>query len=258
MSNTHFVYILQSSDERYYVGYTTNLMRRMQEHKSGKGSKFVRGFGFKKLLYYEAYSTKSKALRREAEIKRWSRTQKEMLVFHLSQGFPFVASPQARILILGSMPGKRSLQEQQYYAHPHNIFWDIMGDLFGASRNKPYSERLRILKKHHVALWDVVFQCRRQGSLDTNIHMASVIPNDFVSLFARCPHIDTVFFNGHKAEQLFRKRVLPHLLQENGAQAQSLQLLRLPSTSPAHAALSKEQKKGHWRQRICHLRRGET
>lgn len=253
----HYVYILQSADERFYTGYTTDLKRRFREHQSGSGAKFTRAFGATKMLHHESYRTKSRALRREAEIKRWSRAQKEMLVFRLSQGFPFVASPQARILILGSMPGERSLQEQQYYAHPHNIFWEIMGDLFGAGRNMPYPERLRILKKHRVALWDVVFQCRRQGSLDTNIHMASVIPNDFISLFSRCPHIDTVFFNGHKAEQLFRKRVLPYLLQENGEQAQSLQLLRLPSTSPAHAALTKAQKKARWRQRVCHLRREE-
>jgi putative endonuclease len=77
---THFVYILESSDGRYYVGYTTDLKRRMDQHQSGKGAKFVRGFGFRKLLYHEAYSKKSEALKREAQLKRLSRVEKKALI----------------------------------------------------------------------------------------------------------------------------------------------------------------------------------
>ena len=76
----YFVYILQSRDGKYYVGYTTDLDRRMKEHRTGKGSKFVRGFGFKKLLYHEKYRSRSKAMKREAEIKGWSRIQKKALI----------------------------------------------------------------------------------------------------------------------------------------------------------------------------------
>lgn len=76
----HFVYILEASNDKYYIGYTTDLKRRMTQHKNGKGSKFIRGFGFKKLLYHESYFIKSKALKREAELKRWSRTKKEALI----------------------------------------------------------------------------------------------------------------------------------------------------------------------------------
>lgn len=76
----HFVYILQSADDRYYVGYTTDLDRRMREHQEGSGAKFVRGFGFGKLLYHETYATKSEALRREAALKRWSRAEKAALI----------------------------------------------------------------------------------------------------------------------------------------------------------------------------------
>ena len=76
----HFVYILASADGRYYTGYTTDLAARMRKHQSGRGAKFTRGFGFGKLLYHEHYYTKSKAMKREAEIKSWSRTKKSKLV----------------------------------------------------------------------------------------------------------------------------------------------------------------------------------
>ena len=76
----HFVYILEVSNGRYYVGYTTDLKKRMDRHKSGKGSKFVRSFGFDKLLYHESFSNKSRALKREAELKTWSRIRKQSLI----------------------------------------------------------------------------------------------------------------------------------------------------------------------------------
>ncbi|MBI2082428.1 MAG: DNA-deoxyinosine glycosylase [Deltaproteobacteria bacterium] len=160
------------------------------------------------------------------------------------QSFPSVASPDAEVLILGSMPGERSLQEQQYYAHPYNAFWDIMGALFRASRHLEYEERLRILKENRVALWDVAFQCRRDGSLDSDIR--SVTPNDFQTFFASHPQIHSIFFNGHKAEDLFTKLVLKNL----GDFSQKLKLVRLPSTSPAHASLTRDQKKRRWQREL--------
>jgi putative endonuclease len=80
MMPLHYVYLLESSDGKYYTGYTTDLERRMEQHRSGKGAKFTRGFGFKKLLYSETYRTKSKAMKREAEIKSWNRTEKKALI----------------------------------------------------------------------------------------------------------------------------------------------------------------------------------
>lgn len=76
----HFVYILQAADGKYYTGYTTDLDRRMEQHRSGKGAKFTRGFGFKKLLYHEIFATKSAALKREAHIKSLSRREKKRLM----------------------------------------------------------------------------------------------------------------------------------------------------------------------------------
>ena len=165
----------------------------------------------------------------------------------LCRSFPYSASSRAEVLVLGSMPGARSLRDQQYYAHPQNLFWEIMGAVFGAGRDRPYPERLQILQQSRVALWDVVSQCRRAGSLDADIHRETVVPNDFAGLFAHCPRIHTVFFNGHAAEQLFRKRVLPDLPRRPAARSR---LARLPSTSPAHAALTRKEKLARWRRAL--------
>ena len=153
------------------------------------------------------------------------------------QSFPFSADRNAKVLILGSMPGVESLKQQQYYAHPRNLFWDIMGELFGASRELPYEKRLEVLRKNGVALWDVAHTCRRKGSLDSN--MTDVAANDFAALFAVAPQIHTVFFNGRTADALFRKLVLPNLNHK-------LILVALPSTSPANASISAAKKKAAW------------
>ena len=143
------------------------------------------------------------------------------------------------MLILGSMPGKKSLEQNQYYANPQNAFWKIMGELVGAKPEIPYEERLRLLKSSGIALWDVLASCERKTSLDSHIRKESA--NDFSSFFARHPRITQVFFNGSKAEQCFRKfvqdkQVLP-----------PLKFCRLPSTSPAHAGMRYEDKLQAWR-----------
>jgi len=158
----------------------------------------------------------------------------------LIRGFPPVAGVGARLLILGSMPGKASLQADQYYAHQRNAFWRIMGDLLGAGPDLPYPLRLEKLTAAGVALWDVIAACERESSLDADIVGATVRPNDFPAFFAAHPAIDHVFFNGSAAETSFRRLVLPVL---NGPQRR---LLRLPSTSPAHAARSYADKLAAW------------
>lgn len=160
-----------------------------------------------------------------------------------SEGFPCVADDAARVLVLGSMPGQASLAASQYYAHPRNVFWEIMGELFDAGRDLPYGRRLARLREAGVALWDVAHRCRRPGSLDSAIDEASVEANDFAALFAACPRLHTVFFNGATAEALYRRRVLPAA----GRRARELTYHRLPSTSPAHAALDFEAKLERWR-----------
>lgn len=158
-------------------------------------------------------------------------------------GFPFSADINAKILILGSMPGQKSLTEQQYYAHPQNSFWPIMGELFGFDASQPYKQRLAQLRANHVALWDVAHSCKRPGSMDHAIDMESVEANDFATFFDSHPNIRAIFFNGGKAHELYRKLVLPGLPE----QFRQIEQHRLPSTSPAHAGMSRVQKLAAWR-----------
>lgn len=165
--------------------------------------------------------------------------------------FPPVAAPDARILVLGSMPGKVSLAAQQYYAHRQNLFWPIMGQLFGAGPELPYAQRLEILKQSGVALWDVLKECFRESALDADIVETSIIANDFVSFFAQHPEIQYVFFNGAKAEQAFRRYALPLLTAWP-----ALELIRLPSTSPANASIPLAQRIAQWQQVLAKTERG--
>jgi TDG/mug DNA glycosylase family protein len=146
----------------------------------------------------------------------------------------------AGVLILGSMPGRASLAAGEYYAHPRNHFWPIMGELVGAHPGLPYEDRLRMLKSSGIALWDVLRSCIRKSSLDSDIEEVSVIPNDFESFFLRHPNITHIFFNGTKAEQFFLRHVQPSLTSH------SLQYQRLPSTSPANAGTPYGKKLDAW------------
>ena len=131
------------------------------------------------------------------------------------------------MLVLGTMPSVKSLEVQQYYAHPQNAFWPIMGVLFGADRSMPYVRRLAVLDKAGVALWDSLAACVRPGSLDSSI--TDEVPNDLRAFFAKYPKITHVFFNGAKSESAFRRHTMPMLV--HGSQI----FQRLPSTSPARA-----------------------
>jgi len=160
----------------------------------------------------------------------------------LKHGFPPIYHQSAKILILGSMPGEASLQQQQYYAHPRNAFWFIMQNVFDIPENTTYEEKCDALKQNQIAVWDVMQACERQGSLDVAIKNDSIQTNDFAWLFSECPNIERILFNGAKAEQEYIKRVLPMLPEA----FQLHQRIRMPSTSPAMASLSKEQKLAAW------------
>ena len=160
----------------------------------------------------------------------------------LLTGLEPVHDDSARVLVLGSMPGARSLDMQAYYAHPRNAFWPIMEALFGIDCELSYARRLAGLREHRVALWDVIGKCRRHGSLDQKVEPASIVPNDFDRLFAACPSISLLAFNGRLAEQSFERRVLPDLQ----ARFARIERVRLPSTSPAHAAMRFEHKCAAW------------
>ena len=160
------------------------------------------------------------------------------------RSFPPLEDRHARVLVLGSMPGAASLAAGQYYAHPRNHFWPIMGRLFGAGPDLPYAKRVRRLKSCGIAVWDVLESCVRPGSLDADIEESSIAVNDFARFFDAHPGISAVFFNGAKAESAYRRHVLKGLPPP----ACRLPVHRLPSTSPAHAALSLEGKLAAWEQ----------
>jgi hypoxanthine-DNA glycosylase len=149
----------------------------------------------------------------------------------------------ARILVLGSMPGLRSLAHAQYYAHPKNLFWPFMGEICGAGPELAYADRLRHLTEAGIALWDVLGECKRVGSLDTAIRTMSETPNDVAGLLARHPELHTIAFNGAKARQAFRRHVEPDIDAKRFAQ---LRLLALPSTSPANASVPRAEKRERW------------
>ncbi len=160
------------------------------------------------------------------------------------QCFPPIEGRKPHTLILGSLPGQRSLQLQQYYAHPQNAFWKIIAALFDAGASPlPYTRRVKILTEHHIALWDVLAAAERPGSLDSSIVHASARANDFGSFFRAHPQIRRVFFNGRKAEELYRRFALPDLRNE----FEELHYECLPSTSPAHAGMTFAQKLERWK-----------
>ena len=157
----------------------------------------------------------------------------------VSDGFPAVARADARVLVLGSLPGQKSIAAQQYYAHPQNAFWPIMRDVFGIDGD--YDARCRQLVNQQVALWDVLASSVRPGSMDSDIRMDSARHNDFAAFFETHAKIEVVAFNGKKAEQLFGRFV------GTGAMPSTIRCVGLPSTSPAYAAMPFSGKLSAWR-----------
>ena len=154
-------------------------------------------------------------------------------------GLPPVVGPDPRILVLGSFPSALSLEKQEYYANPRNQFFTIIEDLFSIKKDSPYQERISALMERHIALWDVIQSCNRPGSSDTRIRNA--LPNDLMTFFNEHPGIRIVALNGRKAGQyspIVRKAWNP---------ARAVEIVILPSTSPANARYSLGEKTLQWR-----------
>ena len=158
----------------------------------------------------------------------------------ICKSFEPVFSPEARVLIVGSMPSVKSLSDAQYYAHPRNAFWPILFDIFGETPTSDYEAKKALIRKNGLALWDVAGICEREGSLDSN--MRDVQFNDFAALYEVCPHIHTVLCNGGTAHSLFMKSGF----------AGDRQIFRLPSTSPAYT-MPYAQKLAAWRMALVPL-----
>jgi len=159
----------------------------------------------------------------------------------IDQSFLPIYNENARVLILGSLPGKRSIAEQGYYAHPQNAFWPIMAQILGFDTQLEYAMRLEQLKVAGVALWDVVAQAERPGSLDSAIVRSGAQYNDIPDLLGQCSQIELIAFNGAAAAEMFQRAKKCW-----GRELKLPKSVKLPSTSPAHAAMSREQKLAAW------------
>lgn len=158
--------------------------------------------------------------------------------------FAPIEGKSARVLILGSMPGAASLAANQYYAHPQNAFWRIMAALLGTAAIADYETRIESLRQANIALWDVLESCVREGSMDAAIEMHSVKTNDIAALLQRQSEIHTICFNGGTAQKIFKRHVRPMLVDSD------IKYITLPSTSPAHASMSFNNKVMAWRAAI--------
>ncbi|VUD66657.1 hypothetical protein TDB9533_03651 [Thalassocella blandensis] len=159
----------------------------------------------------------------------------------MKSSFPPVINPSARVLVLGSLPGDASLAVQQYYAFKQNAFWRIMAELFGIDSQQPYPHRLAALQKKRLALWDVVARGEREGSLDIAIQHQSLVANDFTELLANYANINAICLNGKSVEALFKRHVL-----KKQKLPFNVDIHVLPSTSPANARMSFDEKLERW------------
>jgi double-stranded uracil-DNA glycosylase len=157
-------------------------------------------------------------------------------------GFAPLALADARLLVLGTLPGQASLAKREYYAHPQNAFWPILAALFGFDATAPYAARVAALARARIAVWDVCRAATRPGSLDSALVASSVVPNDFAAFFIKHPKIEMLAFNGATAAKLYRRLVVPYLAPSFAA----LPCVELPSTSPAHARLPRAEKQRRW------------
>ena len=155
--------------------------------------------------------------------------------------FPPIIDNDSKILVLGSIPGVKSLEKQQYYGHPQNKFWKIIFDLFNEKFTDDYDERIAILKKNKIGLWDVIDSCERKGSLDSEIKNEEA--NQIEELLENYPNITAIFCNGGKSFKNLQK-----LLGKKFGTS----IYLLPSTSPLHT-ISFERKLEEWKKILEYL-----
>lgn len=154
----------------------------------------------------------------------------------ICKSFPPVVSAESRVLILGSMPGRKSLEMQQYYAHPQNRFWKLLAALFATELPTDYQAKLALLQQNRLALWDVLGVCERDGSLDSDIRNEQ--PNDILGLLQQYPQLKAVFCNGGKAGSAFKKYF---------GTVVKVPVYYLHSTSPANARMDLTALQEEWR-----------
>lgn len=187
----------------------------------------------------------------DKKIKNKIRTPSSLADSPRLSSFDALIGADCRVLVLGSMPGARSLALSQYYAHAQNLFWPFMQELCGASPALAYPERVLSLHSAGIGLWDVLQHCERTGSLDSAIVPGSEQANDLVGLLLGNPSIRLLAFNGNKATDAYRRHVLPSWPAGLSDRVASI---ALPSTSPANAAIARADKLAAWLQLRPYLR----
>lgn len=166
-------------------------------------------------------------------------------------GFAPILGSRPRVLILGSAPSVASLAAGEYYGHPRNAFWSIMGSLYGAGPDLSYEQRCQRLTSQGIAVWDVLAHCERSGSLDASIKSDTEVANPIAELLATTPSLQLIALNGGKAASSYKQHVLSD-------QRVSLPHQQLPSTSPANASWSRARKLQAWRTAFAAVATGST
>jgi len=161
------------------------------------------------------------------------------------KSFSPIIGANPKVLILGSMPSQISLREQQYYGNRNNAFWWIMSELLGFSVELNYSNRVEKIKQSPFAVWDVLVDCERPGSLDSSIVRASEVPNDIAALLQVYSNVSLLAFNGAAAKTIFMRHSR-NLISLESLGRQSPEIIQLPSTSPAYASMNKQEKLRLW------------
>ncbi len=164
--------------------------------------------------------------------------EKNHSTVNIVKGFAPIADSSSQILILGTLPGSISLQKGEYYASPNNHFWKIIAELFNETLLLSYDARVTMLKKHHIALWDVLCSANREGSLDADIK--NPVANDIVGFITTHPSLQKIVFNGKEAEKKFNDLIGARDIPEH------IKFISMPSTSYMNTHFSFEEKKRHW------------
>lgn len=239
-----------------YTGITLDLEKRLKAHSSGQGAKFTRAHLPVKLVYKEKAKDRSSALKREAEIKKWPKKKKDLLIASSSNNlrgprircFKPLMTESSQLLVLGSIPGVKSLKQAEYYAHPSNQFWRILKAYAGWEGSvESYPEKQKILSQAKIALWDVLASCDREGSLDSAIREPKF--NNLKSFCKKNPKVSFIVLNGSSAYQYFLKA---------GGESLGIPFQRLPSTSPAHARMSLLEKTKEWQECLVKAMQNRT
>lgn len=178
----------------------------------------------------------------KVQAEKQSNQKVEVSESEIIQSLEPVINELTKVVILGTMPGVESLKQQAYYSHPRNLFWKLIAEVTGQEVPLNYDDRTVFLLDHKIGLWDICKSCVREGSLDSNI--SEETPTDLKALVAKYPNIECLAFNGQKAEKLFKKHF---------GSIPDIELLSLPSTSPANAGVSWEEKVERWETINAHL-----